>query len=224
MGIHDGHRQRMKQRFLEHGLDNFSDVNALELLLFFATPRQDTNVPAHALLERFGSLPAVLEAPPEQLREIPGIGDSAVTLLRLIPEVSRRYMIEKSPPSEPVDTPTSAGRYFIPRFMYETEEVVLALLLDARRHPLLCTELSRGVVNAAEISTRRLAELALARRASSVILAHNHVSGVALPSAEDESVTARLAQALSLLGVELADHIIVAGYEYVSMAESGLIP
>ena len=223
MGIHDGHRQRMKTRFLEHGLDNFDDVNALELMLFYAQPRQDTNVTAHALLERFGSLSAVLEASPRDLTAVSGVGESAAVLLRLIPEISRRYMVEKSDSADPVDTPTAAGRYFLPRFMYETEEVVLALLLDARKRPLLCRELSRGTVDAAEISARKLAELCLERKASGVILAHNHLSGVALPSAEDETATASLRRALGLLGVELCDHVIVAGCEYVSMRESGMI-
>ena len=223
MGVHDGHRQRMKRRFLDHGLDNFDDVNALELLLFYAQPRQDTNAMAHALLDRFGSLSAVLEASPAELRSVSGIGENAAALLGLIPAVSRRYMLNKTPAREPVDTPAAAGRLLIPRYMYETEEVVYALLLDARKQPIRCVELSRGTVNAAEINARRLAELALEHRASAVILSHNHLSGVALPSAEDEISTAQLRRALNLLGVELSDHIIVAGCEYVSMAESGLL-
>ena len=223
MGIHDGHRQRMKQRFLDHGLDNFDDVNALELLLFFAAPRRDTNAMAHALLDRFGSLSGVLEASEADLKEIDGIGDNAAALLRVIPAVSKRYMVDKTPGAEPVDSPTAAGRYFLPRFMYETEEVVLALLLDARKRPILCRELSRGVVNAAEVSTRKLAELCLERKASAVILAHNHLSGVALPSAEDEMTTAKVSRALSLIGVELSDHVVVAGCSYISMRESGLL-
>ena len=82
MGVHDGHRQRMKKRFLEHGLDNFDDVNVLELLLFYAQPRQDTNAMAHALLDRFGSLSAVLEASPSELQTVSGIGGNAAALLR----------------------------------------------------------------------------------------------------------------------------------------------
>ena len=223
MGVHDGHRQRMKRRFLEHGLDNFDDVNVLELLLFYAQPRQDTNAMAHALLDRFGSLSAVLEARPAELRNVNGIGDNAAALLGLIPAVSRRYLLDKSPAAEPVDTPAAAGRYFIPRFMYETEEVVYALLLDARKQPICCRELSRGTVNAAEINARRLAELSLERRASAVILAHNHLSGVAMPSAEDEMATNQFNRALNLIGVELSDHIIVAGCSYVSMREGRLL-
>lgn len=220
---HGGHRARMKQRFLEHGLDNFNDLNVLELLLFYAQPRRDTNELAHALMERFGSLSAVLESSPSELKSVSGIGDSAVGLLSLIPAVSRRYMVEKTPESEPVNDAATAGRYFIPRFMYETGEVVLALMLDARNHPIACLELSRGVVNAAEISARKLAEMCLEHRASSVILAHNHLSGVAFPSVEDDLCTRQLQRALQLIGVDLRDHVIVAGCEYLSMRESGML-
>ena len=223
MGIHDGHRQRMKSRFLEHGLDSFDDINVLELMLFYALPRQDTNALAHALLQHFGSLHAVLDASAEELRDVPGLGDNSISLLRLIPAVSRRYMLSKTPQGEAIDSPVAAARYLLPRFMYETEEVVYALLLDARRKPICCREISRGTVNSAEISARRLAELALGRHSSSVILSHNHLSGVAIPSAEDERSTVRLRDALALLGVELSDHIVVAGCEYVSMREAGLL-
>ena len=223
MSIHDGHRERMKKRFLGHGLDNFDDINALELLLFYALPRRDTNALAHALLDRFGSLAGVLDASAEDLMSVDGIGENAAALLRLIPALSRRYVVSKTPDTEPVDSPTLAGRYFVPRFLYETDEVVLALLLDARRRPILCREIGRGTVDAAQISTRRLASLCLERRASSVIVAHNHPSGTAMPSAEDEIFTARLGEALSVLGVELSDHIIVAGTDYVSLRESGLM-
>ena len=223
MNIHEGHRERMKKRFLEHGLDNFDDVNALELLLFYALPRRDTNALAHALLDRFGSLAGVLDASAAELMSVDGVGENAAGLLQLIPAVSRRYVAGKTPAAEPVDSPTTAGRYFLPRFLYETDEVVMALLLDARRRPILCREIGRGTVDAAQISARKLAALCLERRASSVIVAHNHPSGSAMPSAEDEAFTARLAEALSVLGVELSDHIIVAGTDYVSLRESGLM-
>jgi len=223
MNIHEGHRERLKKRFFDHGLDNFDDINALELLLFYALPRRDTNELAHRLLKRFGTLAGVMDASKEDLLAVEGVGENVAGLLRLIPALSRRYVVSKTPSAEPVDTPTQAGRYFIPHFMYETEEVVLALLLDARRRPILCQELGRGTVNAAEVSARKLAALCLERKASAVIVAHNHPSGVALPSREDELFTSQMAKALGVLGVELSDHIIVAGTDYVSLRESGLL-
>ena len=108
MGVHDGHRERMRERFRGHGLDNFNDINALELLLFYAAPRRDTNGMAHALLEKFGSLSAVLEANEQELLTVPGIGENAVTLLRLIPAFSRRYLLDKTPSDEPVDSAAAA--------------------------------------------------------------------------------------------------------------------
>ena len=223
MGVHDGHRSRMKERFRGHGLENFNDINALELLLFYAAPRCDTNGMAHALLEKFGSLSAVLEANEQELLAVPGIGENAVTLLRLIPAFSRRYLLDKTPSNEPVDSAAAAGRYFIPRFMYETEEVVYAPLY---RNPKRIFGIGLNYADHAKdigVNARRLAELALQYRASAVILAHNHRSGVALPSVEDETSTARLSRALDLLGVELSDHIIVAGNDYVSMREGGFM-
>ena len=219
MGIHDGHRQRMKQRFVRHGLDNFDDVNVLELLLYYALPRQDTNPLAHRLLEHFGSLSAVLEATDAQLRSVEGVGENVAALLRLVPAVTKRYMLDKTPRRELIDSATAAGRYFLPRFMYEREEVLYVLFLDARKTVLDCRELSRGRLNAVEIPVRRLVEQALELRASFVILAHNHPSGVVSPSREDEQATHAIRDALALVDVELIDHIIVSGCEYSSMRE-----
>ena len=222
MGIHDGHRARIKGLFRENGLRGMDDVHALELLLFYAQPRQDTNPLAHTLLDTFGSLDGVLEASWEELTAVPGIGENAAGLLRLIPEISRRYMIEKSPSGEIIDGITAAGRYFLPRFMYERDEVMLALFLDARKRPIACRELSRGTVNATELSTRKLLDMALKQRASSVVLAHNHPSGVLTPSAEDEACTRTIAKDLSLVGIALDDHVIVSGSKYLSLRECGI--
>jgi len=221
VSVHSGHRERMKKRFLEYGLDNFDDHSALELLLFYAIPRRDLNPVAHALLKRFGSLNGVFEASAAELRQVEGLGENAASLLRIIPQVSRRYMLSRTPAGAVLDTVARAARYLIPYFMYERDEVVYVLCLDARRCAVCCREISRGVVNAAAVNARRIAELALEQRASGVILSHNHLSGNALPSAEDESATRQIEKALALLGVELIDHIVVAGCDYVSMAECG---
>ena len=223
MNVHEGHRERMKQLFLEKGLDAFNDHQVLELMLFYAQPRKDTNPLAHALLDTFGSLEAVFEAPEEELKKVPGIGESAVTLLRLVPEVSRRYLIDKNSFANVLDTSAKVGEYLVPRFMYERDEVVIVVCLDAKCRMLACKELFRGAADCAEISIRKIAELALAKNASSVIISHNHVSGIALPSIEDEMTTKRIKATLKEMGISLIDHIIVAGDDYISMADSGII-
>lgn len=223
MSIHEGHRERMKKKLLEQGLDSFDDHNVLELLLFFAMPRKDTNPVAHALIDSFGSLEAVLEAPAEELSKINGIGENSIALLKLIPEVCQRYAMNKNKFGDILDSPEKAGNYLSARYMFERDEVVYIICLDSKMKVICCKELFRGDVNSAEVSIRKIAELALAKNAASVILSHNHTSGIALPSKEDEKTTIRVKTSLEAIGITLADHIIVAGDDFISMAESGII-
>lgn len=223
MGVHEGHRERMKKRLLEQGLDVFDDHNVLELLLFYCLPRVDTNPLAHELLSSFGSLEKVMEAPAEELSKVSGIGENTVTLLKLIPEVSRRYMMDKNRFDDILDSTEKAGAYLSSRFLYERDEVVYVVCLDSKCKVICCKALFRGVANSAEISVRKIAELALAKNASSIIISHNHTSGIALPSAEDEITTKKVKTALSAMGIALVDHIIVADADFISMADSGLL-
>lgn len=223
MGVHDGHRERMKNRFLEQGLDGFDDHNVLELLLFYALPRQDTNPIAHELINRFGTLDAVFSAPAEQLQEVSGVGSSVAALIKLIPEISRRCELVKNRPETIIDSSEKAGAYLVPLFMNERDEVVYVICLDAKGKLLCCKELFRGVPNTTSISLRKIAELVLSKGASAVIISHNHTSGIAIPSMEDERTTALIKDTLLRLGVELKDHIIVAGDDFVSMADSGIL-
>ena len=223
MSVHDGHRERMKNKLLEAGLDAFDDHNVLELLLFYSMPRKDTNPLAHELLNHFGSLEAVFEAPADELQKISGIGENTVALIKLIPEVCRRYAIDKNRSDNVLDSAEKAGKFLIPRYLFERDEVVYIICLDAKCKVLCCKELFRGVANSAEISIRKIAELALAKNAASVIISHNHTSGIALPSYEDEVTTKRIKSALSSMGITLSDHIVVADDDFISMAESGLM-
>ena len=210
MGVHDGHRARMKARFVRSGLDNFDDHSVLELLLFYAVPRRDVNELAHALLDHFGTLDAVFEASFEDMMRVPGVGENVATLF-----TRRQQTILRS--SE------DAGNYLVPLYLYERTEVVYLLCLDAKGGLISCKEVGRGVVNAAEVSVRAIVETALSQKAVSVILSHNHVDAYALPSREDELTTRRIRDALLLVGITLADHIIVCGEDYVSFADSGLL-
>jgi DNA repair protein RadC len=221
MGIHDGHRERMKEQFLNNGLDGFADHNVLELLLFFSIPRGDVNPLAHQLLDRFGSLSAVFDAPKEELLRVPGVGNNTATLIKLIPQMSRRYLVSRAGENEILNSSQKAGEYILPRFHGETDEVLYMICLDAKFKVLSCNCMGRGSVNSVNLSIRKIVENALLYNASSVILSHNHTSGIAIPSHEDETTTKEVAKALKMVDVELMDHIVVADDDFVSMADNG---
>lgn len=218
--MHEGHRQRLKKRFLEEGLDGFTDVQALELLLFYAVPRVDTNPIAHALLEHFGSLSQVLEAEPAELTKIAGVGESAALLLHLVPQLGRKYMVDRTAASRVLPTLESCAQYLVPRFFGRKTETVFLLCLDAKCKVLGCKEVGQGGTNSTAVSVRKIVETAIGVNASAVVLAHNHPSGLAVPSSEDIQVTRQIAQALKAVEIVLADHIIVADDDYVSIAAS----
>ena len=219
--VHKGHRDRLKQRFLAEGLDNFTDIQVLELLLFYAIPVKDTNPIAHALLDRFGSLSQVLEADVEELKRVPGIKDHAATLLALVIDLCRYYQVNCAQKTEILATLDACANYLVPRFFGRTRETVFLLCLDAKCKVLCCKELGEGSVNTASISVRKVVETALSANATTVVLAHNHPSGIAVPSNEDVQTTGRIAAALQAVEIYLADHIVVADGDYVSMVQSG---
>ena len=223
MGIHDGHREKMRQRFLKSGLDAFADHEALELLLYYAIPRRDTNPIAHALMERYGSLSAVLAAPVEDLKKVEGVGESAAILLKLAPQLYRKAKMSDAEQETILSSVERVGAYLLDRFAGEKNEVVYQLCLDRKGKLLVCKKLGEGGVASADLDIRRLVENALLTGASSVVLAHNHPSGVALPSRDDYAATDRAKTALAVVGVALTDHIIVADGDFVSMSDSGYL-
>ncbi len=220
--VHSGHRQRLKERFLRDGLDNFEEHQALELLLFYGIPQRDTNPIAHELIERFGSLSGVLEAKPEELEQVPYVGENVTTLFRLITEISRYYQVNSAMREKILTTIYDCGRYLVPFFYGRQHETVFLLCLDAKCKVLACKKVGQGSINSASVSVRQIVETALKYNASAVILAHNHPSGLALPSREDVQTTRRVAAALDAVEVELTDHIVVADGDWVSLVQSGL--
>ena len=221
MGIHDGHRERMKQEFLDSGLEHFSEVRALELLLFFCRPQGDVNPLAHRLLDTFGSLAGVLEAQPEALMAVSGVGTHVAALLRLIPELSTKYLVSRRTADVILSDASSLYDLFFPYFFGARDETVFLGCFDAKLKLLGVRKISAGMSTATDISTRQVASAALSLNAAAVVLAHNHPSGVAKPSDEDVSTTRYLSQFLRGMGVVLYDHVIFADGDMVSFRESG---
>lgn len=220
MSIHEGHRQRLKDRFRREGLDNFDELYVLELLLFYCIPRKDTNPIAHRLLDQFGSLTAVLEARPEELEKVEGLNTAASTFLSLITQVGRYYQVRRAEPGDILRTSDQCGNYLMPYFFGRDTETVFMLCLDAKCKVICCKKVGEGNVNSANIPIRRVVEMALSANATSVVLAHNHPSGLALPSADDVQTTFRVSAALETVEITLADHIVVCGDDFISMAQS----
>lgn len=221
--MHEGHRERIKEKFLKNGLDYFEPHEILELLLFNAIPRKDTNEIAHKLLDNFGSLSGVFDAPYEELLKVEGIGQSSAALLKLIPQLSRCYLDDKQCDKARVYNTESAGKMLLHKFIGRTNEVVVLLLLDSKGRQLYCGVVNEGSVNTVPIYIRKIVELAVRYNAASAILAHNHPSGNTMPSAGDMTSTKDVFQALQTVNVWLNDHIIVVEGDYFSMADSGLM-
>ena len=220
MSIHNGHRQRLKERFLKEGLDNFNELQVLELLLFYCIPRQDTNPIAHALLNRFGSLAEVLEAPVSELKKVPGVGENTATFLSLVLSAGRYYRTNPSNKARYINTVEDYGSQLAERLQGRRNETVYLLCMDAKCKMLACDMVGEGSVNSASVPIRRVVEMALANNATSVVIAHNHPSGFAVPSEEDIRTTYRLAAALQAVEIQLVDHVVAADRDYVSMAQS----
>lgn len=223
VAMHDGHREKMRLRFLNTGLAGFADHEALELLLYYTIPRQDTNPIAHRLMERYGSLSAVLSAPMEDLQKVEGVGKRGAVLLNLIPQLNQKARLATVGQDTILNSTEKAGRYLLERFAGEKNEVIYQLCLDRKGKLVACKRLGEGGASAADLNVRKMIENAILSSASAVILAHNHPSGIALPSQEDYVTTRRVKTALSAIGVTLIDHIIVADEDFVSLADSGFL-
>lgn len=218
---HEGHRSRVKQRFLSHGLDAFAEHEVLELLLFYAIPQGDTNPTAHALMDRFGTLDAVLSAPVEELERVTGIGEHAAILLRLVNQVYRRGRLAAAAGETILDTTARLGAFFVDLFVGQSNEVMYQLCLDAKGRMKACRKLSEGDVGSVELNIRKIVENALLCGAAQVVLAHNHPSGFAIPSHDDKISTMMVRDALDTVHIPLVDHIVVADDDFVSMREDG---
>ena len=219
--VHQGHRARQRKKLLENGPRAFADHELLEMLLYYAIPRRDTNELAHRLLERFGSLQGVFSAPVEELSTVEGVGENAAVLLNLVPQIWQRSL--QGAPERILNSVDKCGEYFAELLSGSRREMLWQVCLDGKGKVLSSRCLAEGDVSMAAVSVRQVVEYALRAGAVAVVLAHNHPSGVALPSAEDRMVTHQVMEALEPLGIRLIDHIVVADNDFVSMAESKLM-
>lgn len=217
---HGGHRQRMRRRVREAGLDSLADHEVLEVLLYFALPRGDTNSLAHRLLRHFGSLSGVLEAAPEDLQKVEGIGENAAFVLSVVPELAARYLQDKNR-QRPIFGSTEAFACYVKSlFASECREVAYMLCLNGNLQLINTVRLNEGSAGSVEVSVAMVVERALQAKARSVVLAHNHPGGRAKISYEDFELTKRCMQALACVDISLLDHFVVCGDRCVSFVES----
>ncbi len=218
-----GHRERVRRRFLDEGLDGFKDYEALEMLLFYAVPRQDTKVIAKRLIDQFGSLQAVFHTPPERLMQEAGLTEATAALIAMLPQLARKIEEQQAQENARIRSTLDAGRDVIAMFRSRQDESVRILCLNASGKVVRRARIAEGDVNAVHFPIRKLVEEALACKAVSVILAHNHPGGTMAPSQEDLDATKAAKAALETVGIRLLDHLIVSGDNYCSLREEGYL-
>ena len=214
---------RLARHLLQRNPDTLKDAELLELLLRFAVGENDASALAQRLLERWPCLASVLEADAQELSAVEGMTDECAVLLRLVPELQRRYLIARSAPETRLVDSVAFGGYLLPYFYGAKDEMVYLLSLDATGKPLSCRLIGHGSVNSANVPVRRLVQEALTANATAVVLAHNHHSGIAIPSREDIDLTLRLRDALDVMDILLLDHLVIADDDFVSMSDSGYL-
>lgn len=221
--VHAGHRQRMREEFLRTGAAGMENHRLLELILFYAIPQGDVNPLAHRLVDEFGSLTGVFHATYDQLIKVPGVGHNTAVLLQLIPAAAARYLEQSASFDGQIVSIWQLKELLEPYFFSQRDELAYLVCLDGKSKVLAIRKLGEGIVDTVQIVTRKVLEAALACNASQVVLAHNHVSGVACPSHADIDTTLRLKNLLAEADITLLDHLIFAGGDMVSMAQSGLL-
>ena len=220
--IHTGHRQRAKEEFLTRGLSGLADHKVLELLLFYAIPQGDVNPLAHRLVEHFGSLSGVFNAPYEELAKVKGVGANTATLIRLLPAIAARYLEQSGELGDEMNTSWHFQQLLMPLFLGARNEIAYLVCMDGKNKLLTYRKLGEGITDSVLITARKVLEAALACNASRVVLAHNHISGIAMYSAADVTATREVAKLLRQVDIELLDHYIIANDDMVSMRESGV--
>lgn len=225
--IHEGHRKRVKERFLRFGIESFTDVQLLEALLFYAVPKKDTNDTAHLLLDTFGGTFAkVLNADFKELIKVKGVGENAASLIKLVQMLSKKYLISSftvdDSLSRTVDENSYLCQYCANLFLGCKNEMLYAIALDDELIVISHEVMAEGDPGKVDISDRKIVEFVLKNNCKRVALAHNHPNSSSQPSREDVFATNELSELLAKIDVELVDHIIVGKYGAVSMRDSAM--
>tara|TARA_B100000809_G_scaffold259927_1_gene305866 strand:+ start:643 stop:1317 length:675 start_codon:yes stop_codon:yes gene_type:complete len=218
-----GHRQRLREKFLKSGLDGFHDYEIIELLLTLGTPRTDCKQPAKDALKKFGSLKAVLEGNPKDLKEIKGIGDHNVFGLKLTQDVARRYLADRIVDMDYIRSFEDVLDYLRHNLRDKSKEVFMIIYLNGRNQILKMEKLFEGTLNTSAVYPREVVKRALENDASALVLVHNHPSGNPSPSQDDLTITKKLKDAVKTIDIYIHDHLIIAGNDIYSFADHGLI-
>lgn len=216
--VHKNHRSRVRQKFVENGIESFQPHQVLELLLFYAYSQRDTNVIAHNLIQKFGSISGVFEASVESLMEVEDVGYNTAVFLNLQGNIQRYYMKEKfSKEKNLTITPQNIGEYVQHLFYGYSEEVFYMISLNSDCEVITADVITKGTVNTVAVYSREVVKKALETKANFVIFAHNHPSGLLAPSEDDIKTTRLLTNALSFVNVKVIDHVIVGRGEHISL-------
>ena len=218
-----GHRKRLRERFLQGGLDGFLDYEIVELLLTLGTPRKDCKSVAKEAAKKFGGLRGVLEAASEELRQIKGLGPHNIFGLKLFQALSTHYAKEKLPKKITLDSPQAVAIFLQEKIGREKKEHFYILALDSRNNLVKLNNVSTGTLDASLVHPREVFKEAIQASAAQVIIAHNHPSGDTEPSEGDLVITNRLVEAGKILEIEVVDHIIVTSNSFLSFKERKLL-
>ncbi len=221
---HAGHRQRMRARVKNYGLDSLEEHEALEYLLYLTNAQKDTNEIAHDLIERFGDFAGVLEASEEELCTVKDVGPATARMLHLLPQVSRYYGRSRTSAARCIKTTEQMGSYLMAKFAWSDYERAMLVSLDSRRRVRAAVWLREGSTDRVSLDIKCVVEAAIKGGTDAVVLCHNHPNGVALPSLEDMEATGSIARALGLVKVHLLDHFILTDTEYFSMRDANRLP
>ena len=219
----EGHRQRLRHKFLKSGLDGFHDYEIIELLLTLGTPRKDCKSVAREALKKFGTLKSVLEADPSKLKEIKGIGDNNVFGLKITQAVSRRFLADRIMDQDFMRSSEEVIEYLKHNLRDKTREIFMVIYLNGRNQILQMEELFEGTLTTSAVYPREVVKRALDHAAAALVFVHNHPSGNPKPSQDDITITQKLKEAAEAIDVSVHDHLIIAGNEVYSFADNGLI-